>query len=271
MAALFSLPPPQLLHLSHSLSSDILRRHVRLSTLLSSPTLFSLALRYLLSLPLPAKSLLLSRHLLSYLRHLTRLLPPAASAATVPPLQHSTLPLRDHDAASLLLLLCDLRHQHPDALDAPPSQWRLILLRYFSDAVLSVSGIGVPAFIPCVEAAARCRGLLLSMGSGCACGFSGERAASPSAVAALPSVEVVGGGAECAICREEMREGRDVCQLPCQHRFHWICILPWVRKRDTCPCCRFRLPTDDWCGEIQRLWEFLLKTGGGVIGGDDRR
>lgn len=89
----------------------------------------------------------------------------------------------------------------------------------------------------------------------------GEVAASAAAVVALPAVEVAVGGRECVICKEEMRVGRDVCELPCQHLFHWMCILPWLGKRNTCPCCRFRLPSDDVFGEIQRLWEVLVKSG----------
>lgn len=86
-----------------------------------------------------------------------------------------------------------------------------------------------------------------------------ELPASVGAVVALPSVEMTDAGGECAICKEEMKEGRDVCELPCQHLFHWMCILPWLRKTNTCPCCRFQLPTDDVFGEIQRLRDVLVK------------
>lgn len=106
---------------------------------------------------------------------------------------------------------------------------------------------------------------------GCAGGneSGSEVAAAVSAVVALPSVEVADtNGGECVICKEEMREGRDVCQLPCQHLFHWICVLPWLRKRNTCPCCRFRLPTDDVYGEIQRVWDVIAKAGAQVLGED---
>lgn len=104
------------------------------------------------------------------------------------------------------------------------------------------------------------------MGCGGVSGGSGkegrEVGASVAAVAALPSVSGV-SGKECAICKEEMKEGRDVCELPCEHSFHWICILPWLKKKNTCPCCRYRLPTDDVYGEIERLWEVVVKVGGG--------
>lgn len=106
------------------------------------------------------------------------------------------------------------------------------------------------------------------------CGGSGEAgtevAAAVAAVVALPSVEVDTYGGECVICKEEMREGRDVCELPCQHLFHWMCVLPWLKKRNTCPCCRFRLPTDDVYGEIQRLWEVIVKVGSQYFDEDQR-
>lgn len=94
-------------------------------------------------------------------------------------------------------------------------------------------------------------------------GFGAEEkkvAASPAAVAALPAVEMKGGvDVECVICKEVMREGRDACELPCQHSFHWTCILPWLKKRNTCPCCRFELPSGDVYSEIERLWSVLVK------------
>lgn len=88
-------------------------------------------------------------------------------------------------------------------------------------------------------------------------------AAAVAAVVGLPSVDGSGADQCCVICKEEMGEGRDVCELPCKHLFHWLCILPWLKKRNTCPCCRFRLPTDDVFGEIERLWDALVKTSGG--------
>lgn len=132
---------------------------------------------------------------------------------------------------------------------------------------MRVSGIGVyngTALVPFIEMVTRCLRFVDLMG-GCRGGGKGgkEVPASVTAVVALPSVEVSGDGViECAVCKEEMKKGRDVCELPCQHLFHWMCILPWLRKKNTCPCCRFQLPTDDVFGEIQRLWEVLVKIGG---------
>ncbi|KAK9756208.1 hypothetical protein RND81_01G080900 [Saponaria officinalis] len=90
-----------------------------------------------------------------------------------------------------------------------------------------------------------------------------EMTVSVGAVVALPSVEVKSGGecVECTICRVELGKERDVCELPCQHLFHWMCVLPWFSKRNTCPCCRFRLPTNDVYGELERVWDAVVKIG----------
>lgn len=247
MAAVSSLTPSQLSDFTHSVSLESLRHQRRLSALLSSPSLFSETLHHLLSLSLPQKTHLISLHILSSLHHLTRFF---QTNPFFPP----SIRLRDHDALLLLLLLCEIRQYRPKTLERPVDEWRVVLTRYFSDTLLSVSGVNVfPAgvLIGYVDAAAKC---------GIFVGGKMERevAAAASAVVELQSVEVRGDGVECAICREEMREGRDVCELPCDHMFHWMCILPWLRKRNTCPCCRSRLPTDDVIGEIERLWEVLV-------------
>lgn len=113
-----------------------------------------------------------------------------------------------------------------------------------------------------MESVRRCWNLVNVMG----CGGGGKAAASTAAVVALPSVEA-GGGEECAICKEEMERGRDVCELPCKHLFHWMCILRWFKKTNTCPCCRHHLPTDDLRREIERLLEelALIAVGGGRL------
>ncbi|GMP50592.1 hypothetical protein CsSME_00017144 [Camellia sinensis var. sinensis] len=260
MASLSSLPPPQLSNLNHSISTLFHHHHRRLSSLLSSPTLFSLTLHHLHSLSLHHKSLLIARHLLSTLSLLTHFLNPT----TTPP-PPTTTNLRHLDSVLLLLLLCELRHQNPQALQSPPSKWRLILSKYVSDTMLMMSMNGT-TLIHFVEVVVNCQRFIGVMGCGGKAGR--EMAASVAAVVALPSVEVRGGGRECVICKEEMSEGRDVCELPCHHLFHWMCILPWLKKRNTCPCCRHRLPTDDVSGEIERLWDVVVKVGRSELHGD---
>lgn len=264
MAALSTLSPPHLSDLSHSIFSDVHTSRRRLTFILSSPTLFSFTLRHLNSLSLSHKSLLVARFLLSALRRLSRPFQTPSKSFPHHPSTAAVTP-RDLDAAVLLLLLCDVRQHNPAALETPITQWRSTLCRIYSDSLLTISGIatgGSGAIIPYIETVGRCWkfvGFVVSRNGGKA---RREVAASPVAVVELPSVAVGGCMAvECVICKEEMNEGRDACQLPCEHLFHWLCILPWLRKRNTCPCCRFQLPTDDIFGEIQRLWDILVKVG----------
>ncbi|XP_050229368.1 E3 ubiquitin-protein ligase SGR9, amyloplastic [Mercurialis annua] len=254
MSALSTLTPSQLSDLTHSILSQTLHHHHCLSSLLSRPASFSLALHHLHTLSLSNKTLLIAKHLLSSLHHLTRHF--HSHAPTSIAITH-----RDLDAALLLLLLCDVHQQNPEILKAPHDEWRHILSKRCSHTILMQSSIGVyygGVLLPYVEMIIRCRKFVTA--TGC-CGEK-EVAAAPSAVVSLPTVEVK-VSEECAICKEEMKEGRDVCKLPCNHLFHWICILPWLNKRNTCPCCRFQLPTQDLLGEIERLWGVLVKAGGG--------
>lgn len=258
MEALSSLTPSQLSDLIQSISSFFHLLHRRLHSILSVPTLFYLTLQHLQSLSLPEKSLLIARHLLS---NLTILTTPVLNTTTSS--VHS-VKLRDLDAVALLLLLCELRQHCPEILEIHPSHWRGVLSSYYvSNNTLNLSGIEVSSsqiLIKYVEMVTKCKRFVNAM---CCRGKeSREVATSVAIVVALPSVEVMSGGRECAICKEEMKAGRDVCKLPCNHLFHWMCILPWLRKRNTCPCCRRRLPTDDVFGEIERLWEILAKMGG---------
>ncbi|XP_062221688.1 E3 ubiquitin-protein ligase EL5-like [Phragmites australis] len=43
---------------------------------------------------------------------------------------------------------------------------------------------------------------------------------------------------ECAVCLEELRAGDVLVHLPCAHRFHWACAVPWVQAASRCPVCR---------------------------------
>lgn len=73
--------------------------------------------------------------------------------------------------------------------------------------------------------------------------------AARSAVEALPSAVVAAGeegeGDECAVCKDGFAAGQRAKRLPCSHRYHDECIVPWLHVRNSCPLCRFELPTDD--------------------------
>uniref|UniRef100_A0A2P2KUA8 RING-type E3 ubiquitin transferase n=1 Tax=Rhizophora mucronata TaxID=61149 RepID=A0A2P2KUA8_RHIMU len=49
----------------------------------------------------------------------------------------------------------------------------------------------------------------------------------------------------CAVCKDGIDVGEIAKQLPCMHQYHGECILPWLGIRNTCPVCRYELPTDD--------------------------
>ncbi|WOG96567.1 hypothetical protein DCAR_0415903 [Daucus carota subsp. sativus] len=43
---------------------------------------------------------------------------------------------------------------------------------------------------------------------------------------------------ECAVCLEHLKSSEDLSFLPCAHRFHSKCLLPWLQNNSHCPCCR---------------------------------
>lgn len=73
--------------------------------------------------------------------------------------------------------------------------------------------------------------------------------AARSVVKALPSAIVAAGeegeGEECSVCKDGVVAGERVKMMPCSHRYHEDCILPWLEVRNSCPLCRFELPTDN--------------------------
>mmetsp|Transcript_16481 Transcript_16481/g.23039 ORF Transcript_16481/g.23039 Transcript_16481/m.23039 type:complete len:294 (+) Transcript_16481:240-1121(+) len=50
---------------------------------------------------------------------------------------------------------------------------------------------------------------------------------------------------QCSVCQDDFKEGETVKQLPCEHYYHSDCILPWLKLHNSCPTCRYQLPTDD--------------------------
>ncbi|CAI0381718.1 unnamed protein product [Linum tenue] len=78
-------------------------------------------------------------------------------------------------------------------------------------------------------------------------GRKGAPPASKSAVSALPAIEVTGERetSVCAVCKDMISVGEKETKLPCGHGYHGDCIVPWLGSRNSCPVCRFELPTDD--------------------------
>ncbi|KAK7071665.1 hypothetical protein SK128_025825 [Halocaridina rubra] len=68
--------------------------------------------------------------------------------------------------------------------------------------------------------------------------------ASKTFVNTLKTSKVTENAGQCAVCLKEWVKG-DFNTLPCKHRFHPSCIIPWLEKTNSCPMCRHELPTDD--------------------------
>ncbi|XP_038896807.1 E3 ubiquitin-protein ligase AIP2 [Benincasa hispida] len=76
--------------------------------------------------------------------------------------------------------------------------------------------------------------------------------ASKEVVAKLPVITIteevlakLGKDVQCAICRENLAVDDKMQELPCKHTFHPPCLKPWLDEHNSCPICRYELPTDD--------------------------
>ncbi|PWA43046.1 zinc finger, RING/FYVE/PHD-type [Artemisia annua] len=73
----------------------------------------------------------------------------------------------------------------------------------------------------------------------------------PAALSFVNNLELVvvnnadHNGLACAICKDLLTVENMVNRLPCLHLYHPSCIKPWLSNRNTCPLCRFEVPTDD--------------------------
>ncbi|KAL5230102.1 hypothetical protein ABZP36_028878 [Zizania latifolia] len=264
MAALFSSSTWRLPSLARELAADASRLRCRLAFLLLSPPHFSRALARLRAMPLPSKAELLGRVLI---RSLLLLLP-----ALSPDGSHHLLriPAADHDAAILLLAMCD--SYSPAATSssssASPIDWHALLVDDAVGSALSISGLGATpwaSLAPYADMAAKSRRFadVVSEERTAAVGEGrkdGEWSGGASYAAVLAMPPAAGDGAPCAICREEMSPrsgggGGAVCALrSCGHQFHWHCALRWLARRNTCPCCRAEVPAEDARAETRRLW-----------------
>ncbi|KAL5205063.1 hypothetical protein ABZP36_009934 [Zizania latifolia] len=78
----------------------------------------------------------------------------------------------------------------------------------------------------------------------------GAPPAASSFIVNLPAVIIstshqINGDVICPVCKDPIPVRARARQLPCMHLYHSSCILPWLSSRNTCPVCRYELPTDD--------------------------
>ncbi|XP_009785025.1 E3 ubiquitin-protein ligase RING1-like [Nicotiana tabacum] len=89
--------------------------------------------------------------------------------------------------------------------------------------------------------------------------------ASKAAVEALEGIKVSSLMLEndpvipCPVCKDNFLLDVEVKMLPCKHMYHSDCILPWLEVNNSCPVCRFKLPTEEEDDEecIRRRERFL--------------
>lgn len=49
----------------------------------------------------------------------------------------------------------------------------------------------------------------------------------------------------CLVCQSELTG--QVTVLPCLHKYHTDCLMPWFEQRDTCPTCKQVVQPDSDC------------------------
>ena len=42
----------------------------------------------------------------------------------------------------------------------------------------------------------------------------------------------------CVICYENFKQNDEISENPCNHKFHYDCIMEWGKYKNECPCCR---------------------------------
>ena len=68
---------------------------------------------------------------------------------------------------------------------------------------------------------------------------------------------------------DEVASGGEAREMPCEHRFHDQCILPWLEMHSSCPVCRHQLPTEEPAAEAIGSGRGAgVESGGNARGGD---
>ncbi|CAI9773854.1 unnamed protein product [Fraxinus pennsylvanica] len=86
----------------------------------------------------------------------------------------------------------------------------------------------------------------------------GTPPASKSAMEGLPDIKIMeemlgSESSQCAVCKNSFELDEAAKQMPCKHIYHKDCILPWLELHNSCPVCRYELPTDDPDYEIRKM------------------
>ncbi|CAD5315637.1 unnamed protein product [Arabidopsis thaliana] len=72
----------------------------------------------------------------------------------------------------------------------------------------------------------------------------GTPPAKKEAVEALATVKIE-ETLQCSVCLDDFEIGTEAKLMPCTHKFHSDCLLPWLELHSSCPVCRYQLPADE--------------------------
>ncbi|KAF0917511.1 hypothetical protein E2562_020621 [Oryza meyeriana var. granulata] len=150
-------------------------------------------------------------------------------------MDHFDFSERRRRTVALLLLLQEFRERQLQCLESASAGG--------GGGSLDVEGVALADYFlgPGLDA------LMQRLGDGDA-GRQGTLPTKKEAVEAIPTVEVTAvddSAAACAVCLQDYAAGERAMEMPCRHRFHGKCIVPWLEMHSSCPVCRFQLPTDD--------------------------
>ncbi|RRT58018.1 hypothetical protein B296_00037046 [Ensete ventricosum] len=75
----------------------------------------------------------------------------------------------------------------------------------------------------------------------------GAPSASRSSIDAMPIIKINQGhlrvDSQCTVCLERFEIGSEAREMPCKHLYHSECIIPWLEQHNSCPVCRYEMPT----------------------------
>ncbi|XP_010276428.1 PREDICTED: E3 ubiquitin-protein ligase RING1-like [Nelumbo nucifera] len=96
----------------------------------------------------------------------------------------------------------------------------------------------------------------------------GTPPAQKEAVEAMPTVKIT-ESSQCSVCLDDLEIGAEAKEMPCKHKFHSGCILPWLELHSSCPVCRFQIPADEskMAPDGSGTSEYRAENGGIGIGG----
>ncbi|XP_007014038.2 PREDICTED: E3 ubiquitin-protein ligase CIP8 [Theobroma cacao] len=72
----------------------------------------------------------------------------------------------------------------------------------------------------------------------------GTPPAQKEAIEAMPTVKIE-ENLQCSVCLDDFEAGSEAREMPCKHKFHSGCILPWLELHSSCPVCRYQMPADE--------------------------